>query len=810
MISFKWNRTKNLTLIFCLFLSVFSALSQTIPTLSGNVEDLSDDQVKAYWEQAKAQGYTLEQLKSVAAARGVSATQIAELERRVTGLGSQEVGLEGSQIDNVLGIDDTNPVGLSGSENIIATEEDPLFGFSFFNNKNITFTPNLNLPTPANYQLGPGDEVVVNLWGAAQSTFALQVDRTGALRIPNLGPVFVSGMQLDEATAVLKTNMSRIYGGLQAANSSPYKINIDVNISKVRTVQVNIIGQVKVPGTYSLSALSNVLNGLYAAGGPTREGTFRKIKIIRNGQETVYFDLYKYFIEGSQVGNLTLQDQDLIVVSPYISRIDINGAVKRAGTFEILPEESLSDLLEYASGFTSTAYKDRIVLERIEDDQRVVRELLYSNAASSALKDGDRLQVQSIIDKYKNRVEIIGSVYRPGPYEYTNGLTVKDLIEKAAGLNEGTFMERGLLFRLKDDGFTRELISFDLSDVMDGSNPIALQPDDSVRLFNSSTLTDSYTISIDGAVRQPSRFPYIENMSVQDLVILAGGFSDDANPEVIDVFRRIKDDEFETLAETFRVNLDGSIGSASDGNFILMPNDRVSVRSLKGFGDQKTAAVEGEVNYPGQYTIASKNETILDLVNRAGGVSPYAFVEGASLIRQNPYYKEDLAIQQVTNIINDTTVAKSSLNNQKEFRVGINLTKILEEDGGTSKENMVLMNGDRLVIPSVKETVKVEGRVLVPSMVRFDKSMTLADYIEKSGGFATDAKKGKVYVIYSNGDIATTNNFLFFRSYPKLAPGALILVPQKPINPNRLSTQEVIGISTGLTTLGLLVDRLLR
>lgn len=808
MTSFKWNRTRNLAIILCMMLSFSGVVSQSLPTISGNVQDLSDDQIRQYWEQAKAQGYTLEQVKSVALARGASASQIAELERRVMGLGTSSTGLEGAQIDNALGVNNDAPVGFTGTESFVAAEQDPLFGYSFFNNQNITFTPNLNLPTPGNYQLGPGDEVVINLWGAAQNSFTLQVDRTGALRIPNLGPVYVSGMQLDEAKGVLKTNMSRIYGGLQAANGSPYKINLDVNIAKVRTVQVNIIGQVKVPGTYSLSALSNVLNGLYAAGGPTRQGTFRKIKLIRNGEETVYFDAYKYFVDGSQVGNLTLQDQDLIVVAPYVSRISLNGEVKRPGLYEILPEENLSDLLNYASGFNSTAYKDRIVLERIEDDQRVVRELLYANASSSPLKDGDRLQVRSIIEKFKNRVEINGSVYRPGPYEFTTGLTLKGLIDKAAGLTDGTYMKRGLLYRLKPDGFNRELISFDLTEIMNGNSSITLEPNDTVRLFNTASLTDSYSVTINGEVRQPNTFPYLENMTVQDLVIMAGGFSDAANPEVIDVFRRVDDDNFETLAQTFKINLDGSI-SGGDSGFKLMPNDRVSVRGLKGFKDQKSAAVEGEVNYPGMYSIANKNETILDLLNRAGGVSPYAFVEGATLIRKNPFYKEEMAIQQVAANINDSTVVNSRLNNQKEFRVGINLSKILEEGGATSKENMVLENGDVLIIPSVKETVKVEGQVLVPSLVRFDPSLTLADYIEKSGGFAMDAKKGKVYVIYSNGDIATTNNFLFFRSYPKLEPGALILVPQKPVNRDKLSAQEVIGISTGLTTLGLLVDRLI-
>lgn len=809
MTIFNGNRFCILTLVICIFFSLTQTFAQSLPAISGNVEDLSDDQIKQYWNQAKAQGYTLEQIKSVALARGVSASQIGELERRVSGLGANAAGLEGSQIDNALGVDDTNPVGFVGTEQITGVEEDPLFGYSFFNNQNITFAPNLNLPTPANYRLGPGDEVVINLWGAAQNTYTLEVDRTGAVRIPNLGPVYISGLEMENALGVLETNLSRIYSGIRAGDSSPYKVFLDVNISKVRTIQVNIIGQVKVPGTYSLSALSNVLNALYASGGPTKEGTFREVKLFRSGEDPITFDIYKYLTTGSQDGNVVLQDQDLIVISPYLSRVNIQGAVKRPGTFEILPNENLSDLLNFASGFKSTAYKDRIVLERIEDDRRVVRELLYKDAKSSALKDGDRLQIRSIIDKYKNRIEITGAVYRPGAYELTEGLELQDLIEKAAGLVEGAYLERALVFRTKEDGFTKEIIAINLNDVFNGSKLVKLQANDAVRIFSKKSLTDTYDVTIDGAVREPNTFPFIENMTVEDLVILSGGFSIGANPDVIDVFRRVKDDQPETLAETFKINSDGSLEASSGTEFKLQPQDRVSVRRLRGITDFIRVGVEGEVNYPGKYSVATKNETILDLVERAGGISEYAFVEGATLVRANPYYKEE-AVTQITQTINDTLAVKKKLNNQKDFRVGINLSKILADNGRESKENMILQNGDRLIIPSVKETVKVEGQVLVPSLVRFDPSLTLADYIEKSGGFATDAKKGKVYVIYSNGDIATTNNFLFFRSYPKLEPGALILVPQKPINPNRLSAQETVGIATGLTTLGLLVDRLLR
>lgn len=805
---FKTFRTY-LTNTFCVFLVIGSVYSQSAPSiLSTNIDELSDSQIAQYWQQAKDQGYTIEQVKSLALARGASPTQIASFEQRVAALGAGANSLGGAQIDNVLEISDGTPAGIVGDAVAQEAKTDPLFGFDFFNNPNITFTPNLNLATPANYQVGPGDEFVINIWGAAENVYNVSVDREGAIRIPNVGPVFVSGMPMDKATSKVVSTLSRVYAGINAPQNSPYKIFADISLVKVRTVQVNIIGEVKVPGTYSLSALSTVLNALYASGGPTKSGTFRKIKLVRNGDEVSYFDVYKYLLEGSQQGNLTLKDQDVIIVAPYESRISLSGAIKRPGIFEILPSETLADLMRYASGFKSNAFKDRIVLERIEGDRRVVKELLYANAQNSSLKDGDDINVGAIIDKFENRIEIEGAVYRPGAYEYVEGLTLKGLIEKAAGTKETAFLDRGLIFRT-EDGVSKEAKSFSVSKVLNGTEIIALKPNDKVRIFDLYNLKEDKFLYVDGAVKNPTSIPFVDNMDIEDLVIMAGGFKDGANTEVIDVFRQIQDDNFETLSESFKVSANGSLNMDDGSPFVLMPNDRVSVRSLRGFSDQIRVGVEGEANFPGMYSIANKDEKISDLVERAGGLSQYAFVEGATLIRKNPYYKDD-ALNMTEGALNDEGVENIKLNNQSEFRVGINLNDILTENGKMSKHNLVLKSGDRLVIPSVKETVKVEGEILLPSLVRYDSGNTLKDYINKSGGFSMKSKRGKTYVVYANGDIASTKNFLFFRSYPKIRPGALILVPTKLENPNKIGVQEVVSIGTGVTAIALLIDRLLR
>ncbi|WP_147309597.1 SLBB domain-containing protein [Marixanthomonas ophiurae] len=807
--------------LFTLCLTTVDVVAQNTPSpsslLSTDVENLSDEQIQSYWEQAKAQGYTMEQIKAIATAKGVSPTKIAQLERRLNEMGSSSNALEGEQIDTSLELEKSQEkVGFSGNEVKEGVTKDPLFGYDFFNNQNISFTPNMNLATPANYELGPGDEISINLWGAAENTYNVEVDREGAVRISNIGPIYVSGLTMEEASGKIKGKLKRIYSGINASDNSSYKVFLSVSLINVRTVQVNIIGEVKVPGTYSLSALSTVLNALYASGGPTKQGTFREIKLVRNGDEIIYFDIYDYLINGSQVGNKTLQDQDVIIISPYISRVKINGSVKRTGTYELKPGETLTDLLKFTGGFTSNAYKERVVLERIEGDRRVVKEILVDKESETPLQDGDVLTVNEIIDKFENRITIQGAVYRPGSYEFTENTTVKDLIKKAAGVNEKAFMERGLLFRT-EDGVRESVTPFSVSEVLSGSKNIQLQPDDRIQIFNKYDLAESYKLTIDGAVNAPVSIPYVDNMTVEDLVLLGGGFTDGANENKIDIYRRIDDDSYETLSENFKVSANGNLTLEDGSNFILQPNDRVSVRYLRGFSEQIKVSVSGEANYPGSYTIENKEEKISDLLQRAGGVTQYAFVDGATLIRLNPFFKEEtqketfeglIEKEEVTGKEDTTGTEDETLKNRKEFRVGIDLQKIINDTD--SKQNLVLKSGDRLIIPSTKQTVKVEGEILVPSLVRFEKGMTLKDYISKSGGFSSDAKKGKTYVVYANGDIASTKHFLFFRSFPKLEPGAAILVPAKSETRNKLSAQEVIGISTGLTTFGLLIDRLLQ
>lgn len=771
----------------------------------GDLTQLTDSELLEYWDQLHAQGYTIDQVKAIARARGISSQQIAALEERLRLL----EGKSGSDIydttANPLSID--SPVLTTPAIGMAKTvAKDSLFGFDFFANDNISFTPNQNLATPESYVLGPGDELVISIWGAAESNYLVAVDREGAIRIPNIGPIYLSGIAIKDAKLKIRSALKRVYSGLSAPSSSPYRVNLDIAISNVRTVQVNIIGEVKVPGSYNLSALSTVLNALYASGGPTREGTFRNIKLVRSGEEIAIFDVYQYLVKGSQAGNLTLRDGDVLLVAPYETRVSVRGPVKRPGIYELKADETFSDLFVYTSGFKSNAYKDLIVLERIENDRRKVVEIPLSEMRSAQPRDGDRIRVQAVIDKFDNAVSIEGAVYRPGTYEFQSGLTLKGLIDKASGVNETAFMERGILIS-STDGVRKSSRSFSVADVVNGQFNIDLQQNDEVRIYNKYSLEEQKTLTIDGAVNIPDTYPFIENLTVEDLILIAGGLRTGANPMVIDVYRRVNDDNFETLTESFSVSADESLSNKA-GGFVLEPFDRVAVRFLKGYGDYKTVLIDGEIIRPGSYSLAQKDERISDLVERAGGVSAYAFVEGAFLIRKNPYYNEEIQ-NTVRNDLQDSTATNLELRNRSEFKVGIDLERILSESGRGSKYDLILENGDQLYIPSTKQTIKVEGEVLSPSMVRFDENFTLLDYINRSGGFSSNAKQGKVYVVYANGDIASTKRFLFFRSFPKLKPGAIILVPAKP-DRRPITVQEGVGITTGLVTVGLLIDRLLR
>lgn len=806
----KKKTLSSLIIFLCFFTTI--VLAQDISQLKNvNINSLSDNQIEAYWLSIQKKGYTMEQVEVIAKTQGISSIKIANFKRRVNSLKTSSKAKETKK--NLTDKDRENiPFGLKEDEEF--DEEKPkelLFGFDFFNNPKVTFTPNVNIAVPGNYQLGPGDELLIDLWGATELTYKSKISNQGNIKIDGVGQIYVNGFTIENAGKKIISRLKRKHAGIGAPSNSYNKIHANVTVSEIRTVQVNIIGEVKVPGTYSLNSLSTVLNALYIAGGPTKTGTFREVKLVRKGRTIGTLDIYSYLLEGSQKGNLKLQDQDILLVGPYQKLVTVEGAVKRPGIYELRKGQTLEDLIQYFGGFTPEAYTNLLVVERVDGRQKEVKEVQVGDAKNFLMQGGDKLIIQEVVDKYRNRVFLKGEVYRPGSYELLKNMNLKELLEKAEGVTPEAFMSRGLLVRVFDDS-NKESIPFSVSDVLKGKTTIVLKTRDEVQIFNKQNLKEKRTIRVDGAVNKPGTFDFVSKLQIEDVIAMSGGLTEGADIEMVNVSRRLKDGVFTTLSENFTISSKSNLEINKGEPFYLQPFDIVNVRYIKGYAVQKTVSVKGEVKYKGNYVISNKNERISDLVKRAGGLTPYAYVKGATLIRKK-VEESDLKQEELLKEINGkdsiTNNVKSleKLKTNEGFKIGIDLKSILGKGLG-SDIDLFLEEGDELLIPSEKQTVEVRGEVLSPALVHFKPGKSLKSYINNSGGFSVKAKKSKAFVIYSNGDIKSVKNYFFFRVYPKLEPGAIIFVPSKSESVNKLSTQEILGITSSIGTLGLIIQSL--
>lgn len=801
------NRITLRKVFFILFISfyTFVTYSQDVQLNNVDVDNLSDRQVTNYRDKIKKEGYTLEQGLAIAKTKGMSELQVQKLQARIRNIGNSNVVSKHNKSDEKVEDTENEFFGLTGGEK--EQKEVKLFGYNFFNNPNISFTPNLNITAPESYVIGVGDVLSIDLWGATEANYDEKVNRQGAINIQGVGYIHLVGLPIKAARSKVKNYLKKIYSGIGASTNSYNKVNIAVSIKQVRNVQVSIVGEVKVPGSYSLSAFSTILNSLYAAGGPTKNGTFRNIRLFRAGEKIADFDFYDFFVNGSETGNITVQDQDVIIVKPYEKLISIEGAVKRPGLYEMKASETVSDLLKYCSGFMSNAYKQNIIIERVNGIQKEIVEIPFEKITTEKLNDGDFIKINKIADEFSNKISISGAVFQPGKYEYKENISLKDLIAKAEGITKEAFLDRGIIIRTYDE-ITKETISFSLRNE---NKKILLKEDDSVYIFTKKELKEKEIIRINGAVNESGKFDFMQGMQIEDLIALAGGLKDGADATMIDVSRRLKDGSFETISQNFNVKVNTSLDGTASNNFILQPFDIVYVRYLKGYTKQKNVSIKGEVNFQGAYSIGLKNEKILDLIKRSGGLTKYAFVEGAFLIRKNKNTKESKRQSEALLEFAEKeslSIDSKDVNSDKSFKIAIDLEEILAKGGESSKFNLILEEGDELFVPSERQTIKVEGEVLAPSLVRYEKSRSFKQYIQSAGGFSADAKKSSAYVIHANGDIKTTKRFLFFKSYPKVNPGSLIIVPNKPQDVRKVSTQEIIAITTGLATLGVLVKSL--
>ncbi len=799
---------KSILMVFIMFASYTNYAQGTQQQLSTvEVDSLSDEQVAGYRDKIKEEGYTVAQALAIAKTRGMSEIQAQKLQTRIRNLSTSVSNNSKQQgvSDNTNTSENELFFGLTGQESK-KTKKSLLFGYDFFNNPNISFTPNLNVATPKNYVIGSGDVLSIDLWGAAEANYEKKVNRQGAINIQGVGFIQLVGLPIKAAKSKIKNYLKRIYAGIGASSNSYNKVNIAVSIKEVRNVQVSIVGEVKVPGSYSLSGFSTILNALYAAGGPTENGTFRNIRLFRGGEKVADFDFYDFLINGSEAGNITVQDQDVIIVKPYAKIVTIKGAVKRPGLYEMKSTETVADLLKYCSGFVFDAYKQNIIIERINGKQKELVEIPLTAIAKEKLNDGDFIKINKVSNQFLNKVSIAGAVFQPGNYEYEENLSLETLLVKAEGVTKEAFLDRGIIVRSYDTT-TKETVSFSLRN---NNENLLLKANDSVYVFSKEELKEKEFITINGAVNKGAKFPYMQGMQIEDLIALGGGLKDGADATMIDVSRRLKDGRFETISKNFDLKASGSLQGSDNNNFMLMPFDIVSVRYLKGYTEQKTVFIKGEANFEGEYSIGAKNERISDLIAQAGGLTKYAYIEGAFLTRKNNKVEDIKQLEIISDFSKKDTlsVTEEEIKQKKIFKIGIDLNEILKEGGSLSKFNLILEEGDELFIPSERQTVKVEGEVLSPSLVRYEKGKSFKHYIENSGGFSANAKKSRAYVIHANGDIKTTKRFLFFKSYPTVKPGSVILIPNKPENKNKMSTQEVIAITTGLATLGVLVKSL--
>jgi protein involved in polysaccharide export with SLBB domain len=814
-------------LFFCV--AAHSVSAQNLPTnlSSINVNNLTDNQIKQLLAQAQANGLSDSQIIQQAEAMGLPPAQAQILQKRIASIRANGAGQSGSNSSSDTTSGRPRRMNFPGDtslrtdsnklkNNIFQTLKPKIFGSDLFTNGGSAFEPNLRLATPANYIVGPDDQLVINVFGNSEVTWNPTVTPEGNISIPGVGLVNVGGKTIEQVSALIKNKLS----------ANKYAIghgtNVQVSLGNIRSISVILAGEVRKPGTYTLPSLATVFNALYAAGGPDDNGSYRQIEIIRDNRLYKTLDVYDFLTKGELKGNIVLQDQDVVRVPTYRVRAEMRGEVKIPALFEVLPGETLQDVLNFAGGFTSEAYTALIRVSQIADQQRRLTDVPAADFKNYIPLQGDIYMVDTVLERYENRVTINGAVFRPGDYELQNGMTVTQLIAKAAGLKEDAFMSLGRITRLNPDN-TRASITFNVKDIEDKAAPdIALQREDVVDISSIFDLRDRYTVTINGAVRKPGTFKYADSLSLEALIVKAGSFAQGGSPIRIEVARRIDNadrmSKSSKVALVFTTDVDPNL-KKQNVDFILHPYDIVSVYSLPGYEKQRTITIEGEVQYPGPYTLQQKDEKISDVIKRAGGITAFADPDGATLKRN---YLALLGLDKNTadslEIEKNIALRVNAL--QKTFRdssktdssktappprndyIGIDLRKILSDPGSVT--DLILEEGDTLRVPKQQQIVRINGEVLYPSAVVFTSNKSFNSYVSNAGGFSPEALRRGAYIIYANGTVKGSRKFLFFNTRPRVTPGSEIVVPKKPYSPP-IQPAEIIGITSGLASIATVI-----
>ena len=690
--------------------------------------------------------------------------------------------------------------------NMFDNSEEQVFGRNLFSNKELTFQPAMNIATPTNYRLGAGDAVIIDVWGASQETFEGTISPDGTVTIEGVGPIKLGGLTVSQANGILKSRLGRYYSGC----------NISLSVGETRSILVQVMGEVKIPGTYTLNSLSTAFNALYAAGGINDIGTLRNIKVYRSGREIATIDVYDYIMNGNSAGDIRLQDNDIIVVGAYDCLVRVKGRVKRPMFYEMKSTESVATLISYAGGFAGDAYRKNVRLIRKNGAEYSIHTIGEFNMSSFTVNDGDSLYVDSVVARYSNMVEVRGAVMHPGMFQLGGDIsTVRELLLAAEGLSEDAFVNRAVMHREKEDK-TLEVLSVNVKGILEGTAPdIPLRKNDVLFVASRHDNITDQTIEIVGEVLYPGTYQYAENTTIEDFVLQAGGLTNAASTSKVDVFRRIFNpsatETSDQIAETFSFSLkDGFVVDGENG-FTLQPYDKVVVRQSPSYSEPKNVSISGAVNFSGSYSASSKSYRLSDLVKAAGGLSADAYAKGARLERT---MTEEERLQRETSMRSQQiALYESSLDTEKDFDleradslllmkldlgntypVSIDLESAMANPEG--EDDVILREGDRLIVPQYSNTVKISGEVMYPISMNYKKGKSLSYYIKRSGGYNSKARKSRVYAVYMNGSVELIGR----HSSKDIQPGCEIVVPSKQTK-NKMSTAEVMSMGTSATSI---------
>ena len=803
-------------------------------------QKMTDEQIVEYVTEARAKGTSDQDIAKQLLRRGVTMEQVNRLKSqyerqqktgqgvtmsekktrtRVAPVSSNRVSLESDKVTNAKMTQSEREEQLLGgmdflmpdSLTLLVQEEldrqrKQIFGHNIFQNKDVAFEASYNLPTPDNYKLGAGDEVIIDIWGASQSTVQETISPDGCIQVENLGPVYLSGLTVKQANQRLRDQFGKMYASL---NGDTPDSQIRLSLGQNRTISVHVLGEVENPGTYELSSFATIFNALYMAGGVTDCGTLRAVKVFRGGKEFASYDVYDFILNGRVNKDIRLEDNDEIVVGTYETLVCIAGKVKRPMYYEMLKTESVKNLLDYAGGFAGNAYRKDIRLVRVGDREYEIYTLNEAEQQKFLVADGDSVSVDSIMSSFANMVEVKGAVYRPGQFQMNGRIkTLKQLIQVSGGLRDDAYLNRAVLNRRNADG-TLESLAVDLGKIMDDqADDIALRKNDVLVVPCIDDMRETQVVTIFGEVAFPGTYNYQENMTIEDFIVLAGGLNEAASTAKVDVSRRIKDSRAmttnDTISQTFSFSISEGLVLHGQSNFVLMPFDEVYIRKSPGYYEQENVKVQGEVMFSGTYALTKKNQRLSEIVASAGGLTEQAYVKGARLQREMTEEEImrlesniEIAIQTLENK-RDSVALRRQMMSQTTYPVGIELEKALANPG--SDADLVLREGDVLTIPQFSNTVKISGEVMYANTISFKKGKTLSYYINQAGGFNNNAKRSKAYVVYMNGMVTKANRF----NSTLVQPGCEIVVPEKP-DKEGLSASEILSLSSTSASLATVV-----